>query len=124
MPNYPVILASASPRRQELLGQVIDRFQVVPADLDEESLTLENPHETATALALAKSKAIFSRYPDHLVIGSDTVVALKDEFGEWKQLGKPESHSEAIEMLGILSGRAHGRLPAGRRHAQPLLRAA
>jgi septum formation protein len=107
MPNYPVILASASPRRKELLGQVIDRFEVVPADLDEESLTLADPHETATGLALAKAKGVFAKYPGHLVIGSDTVVAFRDAHGCWQQFGKPADESGAVTMLRTLAGRTH-----------------
>jgi len=104
--TYPVILASASPRRQELLRSLVAEFLVVPADLDEDALTELDPWVTAERLALAKAKWISQQYPGHLVIGGDTVVAYEDAAG-WHQLTKPTDPADAIQILTQLSGRSH-----------------
>lgn len=106
VPKYPVVLASASPRRQELLKQLFSEFEVIPADLDEDALTVKDPWETAKRLALAKAKAVAVQRPDALVIGSDTVVALPS-FESTIQLAKPEDAQDAVRMLAALSGKSH-----------------
>lgn len=106
MPKYPVVLASASPRRVELLKQLIPEFEVIPADLDEDALTVKDPWETAKRLALAKAKAVAVQRPDALVIGSDTVVALPS-FESTIQLTKPTDVQDAIRILTALSGKSH-----------------
>lgn len=106
MPKYPVVLASASPRRQELLKQLFAEFEVIPADLDEDALTVKDPWETARRLALAKAKAVAIQRPDALVIGSDTVVALPS-FESTIQLAKPSDAQDAVRMLTALSGKSH-----------------
>ncbi|HRI44367.1 MAG TPA: Maf family protein [Fimbriimonadaceae bacterium] len=97
-----VILASASPRRRELLGRLIVDFQVVPADVDEDPLPGESPETTAQRLAHQKWHKVSATYPGALVIAGDTVVAI----GE-RQLAKPRDEEEAGTMLRALSGRAH-----------------
>ena len=100
--NLPVVLASASPRRIELLKEVFEEFDVIPADLDEQALTVEDPFETAQGLAKAKAEKIAALRPEALVIGADTVVAL-----DGVQFGKPTGRNEAIRMICLLSGKTH-----------------
>lgn len=104
--GYPVILASASPRRQELLHHLVKEFQIVVVPVDEEALTLADPWQTAQRLAREKALAVFALNPEALVIAGDTVVALPG-VGGYQQLSKPGSKSEAIAMLQALSGHVH-----------------
>jgi septum formation protein len=98
----PLILASASPRRLDLLRQVgVEPDRVAPADIDESPLKGETPRELAVRLALAKATAAAAAEPAY-VIGADTVVALGR-----RVFGKPEDEAEARRMLSLLSGRAH-----------------
>lgn len=99
----PIVLASGSPRRRELLKELIPEFEVVVADVDEEALTVEDPFETAERLAEAKALAVSALRPDALVIGGDTVVALEDG----TQLAKPRDAEDARRMLRALSGNTH-----------------
>jgi len=105
-PNFPIVLASSSPRRQELLGQLFDTFTVDPADIDEDALTTSDPTETAEDLALAKAQEVAKRHPEALVIGSDTVVALETDEG-WVQYAKPSDPEDAFRILSTLSGKTH-----------------
>jgi septum formation protein len=100
---WPVVLASASPRRVELLGSLVSDFEILPADVDEEALTTLDPVQTAEHLARAKAYAVREARPEALVIGGDTVVALD----ETRQLAKPASAEEAKAMLRSLSGGSH-----------------
>lgn len=103
---YPVVLASASPRRRGLLGELLGPFEVEVAPIDEEGLTTADPWETAERLAVAKAAFVFASRPEALVIAGDTVVAL--EVGEaWRQLAKPADEADACAMLRALSGRTH-----------------
>ena len=95
-----IILASASPRRRELLRALIDAFEVVPADVPE-PLT-DDPLADALALALAKARHIANLHPDAVVIGADTVV-----FDAERSYGKPADEPEAIRMWRALGGRTH-----------------
>ncbi len=104
--GLPVILASASPRRQSLLKQILPEFKVIPADLDEDALTVPDPFLTAQNLALAKAKWVYSQHPNHLVLGGDTVVAVREEAG-FVQYSKPTSTEDAKRMLNALSGTTH-----------------
>lgn len=97
-----VVLASASPRRQELLRQIVDDFEVVVADVDEEALVNADPVVTARRTALAKAQAVARLRPEALVIAGDTVVAIDGE-----QLAKPKDEEDAFRMLRCLSGRTH-----------------
>jgi len=98
----PLILASASPRRRELLARVGIAIDPRPAATDESPLPGEGAVAHAERLAAAKADAVFARASDRWVLGADTVVETDGEI-----LGKPETESEAIEMLGRLVGRSH-----------------
>lgn len=104
---FPVVLASASPRRKALLSKIVSEFEVLHADLDEDALTVADPFATAEALATAKAGMIFSQRPECLVIGGDTVVALPDERGSYRQLTKPIDAADAQRILRTLSGKTH-----------------
>ena len=95
-----VILASASPRRRELLRLIGVEHEVRPADIDERYL----PHETPRAHAerLAREKATTIHEDDAVTIGSDTIVVVDGDV-----LGKPRDRAHAAEMLRRLSGRSH-----------------
>jgi len=97
-----IVLASASPRRQELLREIVDDFEVVVASVDEEALVHQDPEVTAQETARAKARAVAKLRPGSLVIGGDTVVALGDE-----QLVKPIDEEDARRILRKLSGRTH-----------------
>lgn len=103
---YPVILASGSPRRRELLGKLVAEFDVVVADVDEDALTVEDPEQTARILAREKALTVYADHRDSIVIGGDTVVALEID-GVLTQLSKPVDEADAVRMLGLLSGRTH-----------------
>ncbi len=100
----PLILASESPRRRELLKALGVDFQVCPAAIDEEKLRLEvkNPEELAQKLALAKAQAVCDEHPGSVVLGADTLVCLGSRI-----FGKPADAQEAREMLLALRGRPH-----------------
>ena len=100
MSRPPVILASASPRRRELLRLVGIDHVVVPADIDESYVSGESPSAHAERLAREKAKAVHR--PDAVVIGSDTIVVVDGDV-----LGKPRDRDQAAAMLRRLSGRAH-----------------
>ncbi|MBR1555461.1 MAG: septum formation inhibitor Maf [Oscillospiraceae bacterium] len=97
-----IILASGSPRRQELLKLVTDDFEICPVDADE-TLPAGMPVEmTAAFLADLKAKSCAKLFPDAIVIGCDTVVILEDEI-----MGKPKDREDAFRMLRKLSGEVH-----------------
>jgi septum formation protein len=102
----PVVLASASPRRKELLSTLIDDFEVLVSEVDEDALTSSDPWRTAEELSLAKAVAVAQLRPDALVIGGDTVVAIKSGEG-YEQLAKPLDAADAERMLRRLSGETH-----------------
>lgn len=98
------ILASASPRRKELLGELIERFEIIPAKGEEKLRGETAPDEVVRALAKQKASEV-AGLPvarGKAVLGSDTVVALDGEI-----LGKPKDEADAVRMLTALSGRAH-----------------
>ena len=98
-----IILASASPRRRELLRQIGVRFQVVPADVDETVRPGESAADYVTRVALDKAAAVWSRQRGSLpVLAADTSVVLGGSI-----LGKPTGRAEAIAMLSRLSGQTH-----------------
>jgi septum formation protein len=99
----PLVLASASPRRLELLariGVVPDR--VLPVDLDETPLKAELPRQLAARLARAKAEAAHAQAPDAIVLAADTVVGVGR-----RMLGKPGDEAEARKFLDLMSGRRH-----------------
>jgi septum formation protein len=99
----PLILASASPRRQQLLAQIgIVPDAICPAEIDETPHKAELPHSLARRLATEKAQAVAARHPGAHVLGADTVVALGRRL-----LGKAESPADVEAMLRLLSGRRH-----------------
>ncbi len=104
--SIPLILASASPRRRELLAQAGYTFEVVPAHIDETRQAGEAPSTYVARLALEKAQAIYAResaeHPDVIVLGADTTVVLNGEV-----LNKPADLAEAEKMLRALSGQTH-----------------
>jgi septum formation protein len=100
--NQPLILASASPRRQELLREAGIVFEVHPAHIPEERATGEAPLDYARRLAREKAQAVARRFPQHYVLGADTIVLVDD-----KVLEKPRDAEDAARMLRLLSGRGH-----------------
>ena len=99
-----LILASGSPRRRALLGRLGLTFEVLQSDVDETVPEGMLPETVAGSLALAKARAVAAAYPDRVVIGADTVVALA---APPRLLGKPSDAAEAVEMLGALRGHWH-----------------
>jgi len=97
-----LILASASPRRSELLRNAGIPFEVDPANVPEEPLSGEAPIDYAQRLACAKAQAVLARHLDALVLGADTVVVVDNHL-----LEKPQDAEDAKRMLRLLSGRAH-----------------
>ncbi len=100
--DVEILLASASPRRRDLLQGLGWRFEICPASVDESLIAGESPEQAVLRLAQAKAQAMAPRFPRHLVIASDTVVAL-----DGRVYGKPRSDQEALAMLKALSGRVH-----------------
>ena len=96
------ILASASPRRKELLSQVIQKFEVIPAKSDEKVNISLFPEQMACALAESKCDEVFALNPYKTVIGCDTVVVFDN-----KVLGKPKDMDDAFKTLKMLSGKTH-----------------
>jgi septum formation protein len=97
-----LVLASASPRRQELLRNAGIPYTVQPADIDETPLAREAPRDCAERLAREKALAVFRSRPHAYVLGADTIVVIDDMI-----LGKPRDVDDAGRMLRLLSGRTH-----------------
>jgi septum formation protein len=97
-----IVLASASPRRRELLALAGIPHEVRPADIDETPLAGETPSACAHRLANAKAHAVLAQEPDAIAIGADTIVVVDGEI-----LGKPSGPDDAERMLARLAGRSH-----------------
>jgi septum formation protein len=97
-----VVLASASPRRRQLLNLIGIAHEVRPANIDETMRVRETPRRHAERLAREKASAIATRDPDLITIGADTIVVVNR-----KVLGKPRDADDAARMLALLSGREH-----------------
>jgi septum formation protein len=97
-----LVLASASPRRQELLRNAGISFVAQPADVDETPLADESPHACAERLAREKALAVWQMRPQDVVLGADTIVVVDATI-----LGKPTDADDAARMLRLLSGRVH-----------------
>ena len=109
-----LILASASPRRREMLARLVTGFRTETAGVDESPLNGESPRDMTVRLALLKAQTVFDRLcvnddggddgggKEHAVLGGDTVVAIGDEV-----FGKPADRDHALTMLGCLSGNTH-----------------
>ena len=98
----PLILASASPRRAELLRNAGIAFSVDPAHVPEQPLENEPPQEYAKRLAREKARAVLARHPKDAVLGADTIVVIGG-----RVLEKPLDIDDAARMLRALSGRTH-----------------
>lgn len=98
----PVILASASPRRAELLRQLALKFEILPSDATEVAHEHLTPLEICQLNAHRKARAVAKKIPDALVLGADTLVFLDGQV-----MGKPATRAEAGRMLAQLQGRMH-----------------
>lgn len=98
----PLILASASPRRSELLRNAGIRFEIDPAHVAEEPFSGDTPVAYAQGLARDKALAVLARRPEAVVLGADTVVVVDEHL-----LEKPRDAADAARMLRLLAGRAH-----------------
>ncbi len=97
-----LVLASSSPRREEIMKQLKLKFTIVPGKIDESEFTEKNPDKLVKILALEKAKSVSDLVEDALIIAADTIVVLED-----KILGKPEDNAEAKRQLKLLSGKEH-----------------
>lgn len=98
-----IILASKSPRRKELLSEIVSEFEIVTAECDEALPSDIHPRQGVEMLAVRKGEAVLNRLCGcELVISSDTLVEL-----DGKPLGKPKNDEDACDMLRQLSGRGH-----------------
>ena len=97
-----VVLASASPRRSELLASAGIVFDIVPGDIDETPLPGENPLDHVLRLAVEKAEEVARREKARFFIGADTIVLCSGEI-----MGKPVDDEDAVRMLRKLSGRVH-----------------
>ena len=98
----PIVLASASPRRQELLKNAGISFVVRPANIDEVQDTGEGSLHFAERMARDKARAIYASDPESVVLGADTIVVARDQV-----LGKPTDAADAVRMLRLLCNRQH-----------------
>ena len=101
-PEYPLILASISPRRRHLLLSLGIPFRVIPSDVKEGDGKGYNPEEFALNMARKKAEKVFNKIKDGWILGADTIVLVDDQI-----LGKPRDYEEAKSMLIKLSGREH-----------------
>ena len=100
--HFNLILASASPRRKELLSSIITDFTVVSADVDETLLPLEGPGDAVKRLAELKANNIARKHPNSWILAADTLVECRGQI-----LGKPKDKTECREMLELLSASEH-----------------
>lgn len=97
-----IILASASPRRKEILTQAGIEFEVIPSNFDEDSLEFTNIDNYSKALSYHKAIDVHKNHPNDTIIASDTIVVVNNEI-----LGKPKDENDAYRMLSLLSGKKH-----------------
>jgi septum formation protein len=97
-----VILASASPRRAELLKHILMNLEIRPSRVDESKLKAATPEKFALKAATAKAKDVAKKQKNAVVIGADTIVVLGK-----KILGKPKDKKDAVRILKSLSGKVH-----------------
>lgn len=100
MNTQPLVLASTSIYRSELLSRLQIPFQTAAPDVDETPLQGESARQTSWRLSRAKAQAVAASHPDALIIGSDQVALLGD-----RQLGKPLTHNNAVQQLRAMRGR-------------------
>ncbi len=98
-----LILASQSPRRQELIRKITEDFRAVPSSYDESETEFHgDPQSYVTELACAKASEVFMSHQEDTVIGMDTIVFIDGDV-----LNKPRNEEEAVKMMRALSGRMH-----------------
>lgn len=97
-----LILASASPRRMELLRNLGLSFEIIPSCIEEPARNGETPRDHVLRLAAAKAEAVSRAHPQAWVLAADTIVLIQGEI-----LGKPRTPDDVLRMLGKLSGREH-----------------
>lgn len=97
-----IILASASPRRKELLSKIINKFDIIPSKSEELIPQDTSPIDVPETLAFQKAVEVWKNNKDAVVIGADTVVIIDNEI-----LGKPQNADDATNMLKKLSGKEH-----------------
>jgi septum formation protein len=97
-----IILASASPRRKELLEKIGLKFEVEPSDYAEDMSSGLSPDELARAISLEKARVVASKHKNAIVIAADTFIVFRG-----KIMGKPGTEAEARKMLMILRGKSH-----------------
>ncbi len=100
--HLDVILASASPRRFELLNSTGIKFKVIPSDFDESSIKIADPLLLVEETAKQKGLTVAKDHPKQLVISADTIVSVDN-----KIFGKPKKEQDAFDMIEALSGRSH-----------------
>jgi septum formation protein len=100
--NEQIILASASPRRKELLGMLRVPFTIQTSDVEETSVQASTVHQYVKEVALLKARDVAKKYIGKLVIGADTIVVFNNQI-----LHKPKSHDEAVQHLTQLAGNRH-----------------
>ncbi len=107
--NAQLVLASASPRRRELLDQIGVTYLCEPSDIDETPLPGEGPADYVQRMAREKALAVADRYPSpqYAVLAADTTVMIDEDV-----LGKPRDHFDGLAMLARLSGRRHSVMTA------------
>ena len=97
-----IILASASPRRKELLEKIGLTFKVEPSNYEEQVHSGLEPHEFAQKIALEKARTVASKHKDGIVIAADTFIVFGGQI-----LGKPHTKNEARKMLETINGKSH-----------------
>ncbi len=97
-----IILASASPRRKEMLEKIGLKFQVDPSDFPEKLRQDLPPEGLVKFNSIGKANFVASKYPDAIIIAADTIGVIHNHF-----IGKPHTAEEAVKMLQILSGKTH-----------------
>ena len=97
-----IILASASPRREELLEKIGLKFEVEPSNYAEDMRSELSPDELAKSISLEKAKVVASKHKNAIVIAADTFIVFRG-----KIMGKPNTEAEAIKMLMTLRGKSH-----------------
>jgi septum formation protein len=97
-----IILASASPRRKELLEKIGLKFDVEPSDYEEEINSGLEPHELVRQISVKKAESVAARYKDAIIIAADTIGVISN-----KIIGKPHTENEARKMLKEISGKSH-----------------
>lgn len=100
--GLPIILASRSPRRVELLKFITDNYIVVPSCFDENKIMIKNPSKLVEELSFQKANAVKEKYKEHIIIGCDTVVSFNNEI-----FTIPKNYEEAYQMINKLSGNTH-----------------